>query len=39
VIAGWAIGGISGWAAHNLETPIMIQLLPHGVAVGFKTQF
>ena len=39
VIAGWAVGGLSGWAAHSLKTPITIQLLPHGVAVGFKKQF
>ena len=39
VIAGWAVGGLSGWAAHSLKTPIMIQLLPHGVAIGCKKQF
>jgi len=39
VIAGWAVGGLSGWATHSLETPITIQLLPHGVAVGFEKQF
>jgi undecaprenyl-diphosphatase len=39
VIAGWTIGGLSGWASHSLKTPIMIQLLPHGVAVGIKKQF
>jgi membrane-associated phospholipid phosphatase len=39
VVAGWAVGGLSGWFAHSLQTPLMIQLLPHGVAVGWKTQF
>jgi len=39
VLAGWAVGGLSGWLAHSLDTPIMIQLLPHGVALGLKTQF
>jgi hypothetical protein len=39
VIAGWAVGGLSGWAAHSLQTPFMIQLLSHGVAVGLKKQF
>ena len=39
VIAGWAVGGLSGWYAHSRETPILIQILPHGFAVGFKTQF
>ena len=39
VIAGWTVGGLSGWAAHSLKTPFMIQLLPHGVALGFKRRF
>jgi membrane-associated phospholipid phosphatase len=39
VLAGWAVGGLSGWYAHSRETPIMIQLLPHGFQVGYKTQF
>jgi undecaprenyl-diphosphatase len=39
VLAGWAVGGLSGWASHSLGTPLMIQLLPHGVAIGLKKQF
>lgn len=39
VLAGWAVGGLSGWLSHSLETPITIQLLPHGVAVGLKAKF
>lgn len=39
VLAGWALGGLSGWLSHSLETPITIQLLPHGVAVGLKAKF
>ena len=39
VLAGWAVGGLSGWLSHSLETPIMIQLLPHGVALGLHTKF
>lgn len=39
VLAGWALGGASGWFSHSLETPISIQLLPHGVAVGLKAKF
>ncbi len=39
VLAGWAVGGLSGWLAHSLETPIMIRLLPNGFEVGFKAQF
>ncbi len=39
VIAGWAIGGLSGWYAHSRDTPILIEILPHGVAVGLKVKF
>ncbi len=39
VLAGWAVGGLSGWYAHSRDTPFMIEILPHGFAVGFKTQF
>ena len=39
VIAGWAVGGLSGWYAHSRDTPILIQLLPHGVAIGLKVRF
>ena len=39
VIAGWAVGGLSGWYAHSRDTPILIELLPHGVAVGLKVKF
>ena len=39
VLAGWAIGGLSGWYAHSRDTPILIEILPHGFAIGLKTQF
>ncbi len=39
VLAGWAIGGLSGWFAHSRETPLIVQVLPHGVVVGLKTRF
>jgi membrane-associated phospholipid phosphatase len=39
VLAGWAVGGLSGWYAHSRETPILIELLPHGFLVGYKTTF
>jgi membrane-associated phospholipid phosphatase len=39
VLAGWAVGGLSGWYAHSRDVPIMIQLLPHGVEIGYKAQF
>lgn len=39
VLAGWAVGALSGWYAHSRDQPILIQLLPHGVAVGLHRQF
>jgi membrane-associated phospholipid phosphatase len=39
VLAGWAVGGLSGWFAHSWDVPIMIQLLPHGFEIGYKSQF
>jgi undecaprenyl-diphosphatase len=39
VLAGWAVGGLSGWYAHSRDIPIMIELLPHGFSVGYKRQF
>jgi undecaprenyl-diphosphatase len=39
VVAGWAIGGLSGWYAHSRDTPILIEILPHGFAVGLKASF
>jgi undecaprenyl-diphosphatase len=39
VLAGWAVGGLSGWFAHSLDVPILIQILPHGFQVGLKTTF
>jgi undecaprenyl-diphosphatase len=39
VLAGWAVGGLSGWYAHQRDVPIFVQLLPHGVSVGFRKSF
>lgn len=39
VLAGWAVGGLSGWYAHSRDVPIMIELLPHGFAIGYKQKF
>jgi undecaprenyl-diphosphatase len=39
VLAGWAVGGLSGWYAHSREVPFTIELLPHGVAIGYRQQF
>jgi undecaprenyl-diphosphatase len=39
VIAGWAVGGLSGWYAHSRDVPILIELLPHGFAIGLHKEF
>jgi len=39
VIAGWAVGGLSGWYAHQRDQPIVLQLMPHGIFVGLKKSF
>ena len=39
VLAGWVLGGLSGWYAHHRETPLLVEVLPHGVVVGLKTRF
>jgi len=39
VLAGWAVGGLSGWFAHSRDVPILIQILPNGFAVGLHKQF
>ncbi len=39
VLAGWAVGGVSGWYAHSRDVPIMIELLPHGFQIGYRKQF
>ena len=39
VLAGWAVGGLSGWLSHRRNTPLIVQVLPHGGFVGLKTRF
>jgi hypothetical protein len=39
VLFGWAVGGLSGWYAHSRETPLFVEVLPHGIVVGLKTRF
>jgi undecaprenyl-diphosphatase len=39
VIAGWAVGGISGWYSHTRDTPFSVMILPRGITVGFRKQF
>ena len=39
VLAGWALGTATGYFAHSRESPFILGLLHHGVAVGYKKQF
>jgi membrane-associated phospholipid phosphatase len=39
VLAGWAVGGLSGWYAYERDTPLVLQLMPHGIYVGLKKKF
>ena len=39
VRSGWAVGGVSGWYAHRRDVPILIELLPNGIQVGYRKQF
>jgi len=39
VLVGWAVGGLSGWYAYSRDTPILIQILPHGFALGYQHSF
>jgi PAP2 superfamily len=39
VIAGWAIGGLSGWYSHQREVPLSVVVLPRGITIGFRKEF
>ena len=39
VLAGWAVGRLAGWYGHSRETPILVEILPHGAVVGLKMRF
>jgi membrane-associated phospholipid phosphatase len=39
VIAGWALGTGIGYWATTRTTPVSVQILPHGVTVGFQKRF
>jgi undecaprenyl-diphosphatase len=39
VLAGWALGtGFGYWAAKR-DSPLFLQIMPHGIAVGIQTRF
>ncbi len=39
VIAGWALGSAIGYWSTTRETPISIQILPHGLTVGVSRSY
>jgi undecaprenyl-diphosphatase len=39
VIAGWALGSAAGYWASTRETPLMVQILPRGLTIGFYRHF
>ena len=39
VIAGWAVGGLAGWYAHDRDSPLLLQVMPNGIFVGLKKSF
>jgi len=38
-IAGWALGTAAGYWATQRETPVMVQILPRGLTIGFSRHF
>jgi len=39
VLAGWALGSGFGYWAAKRNSPLFLQVMPHGIAVGLHTQF
>jgi PAP2 superfamily len=39
VIAGWALGTAVGYWSTTRATPLSVQILPHGLSVGFSKRF
>ena len=39
VLAGFALGTAAGYLLHRQGTPIILSVLPHGFAIGFKKEF
>lgn len=39
VLAGFAIGTAAGYYAHSRDNPFILEVLPHGVAVGIRKQW
>ncbi len=39
VLAAFGLGTLTGYLAHQRETPVILGILPHGFMVGLHTQF
>jgi len=39
VIAGWALGSAIGYWSARRDVPLSVELLPHGITVGFSKRF
>lgn len=39
VLAGFALGSLSGYYAHNRANPFVLGVLPHGFTIGMRKQF
>lgn len=39
VLAGWALGTLTGYLAHRRDNPFILQLLPHSVSIGYRKRF
>jgi PAP2 superfamily protein len=39
VLAGFALGGLTAYYAHNRESPFILGILPHGFSIGLQKQF
>jgi hypothetical protein len=39
VLAGFALGGLTGYYAHTRDSPFILGVLPHGISIGFQKQF
>jgi len=39
VLAGWALGTLTGYWAAQYDTPFSVRILPHGLTVGYSKRF
>ena len=39
VLAGFALGTLTGYLAHTRDSPVILGVLPHGFMVGLRAQF